>query len=900
VLSTITPSRDASTPFLQGSLAKLGGRFKDLRSRFGSTALGASFIVLLWIGIAAKYIENRANDLAGAESYLKNICLLLKDSFQKSIDDSDKSIRFLRLAIERTPEPRDYNSLISVSKINNASIIQMAIIDANGVMRASSAGPQPAPAIDLSDRDHYRVHIGKLDDELFISKPVIGRVSDKVSLQLSRHFLNSDKTFGGVVVASLDPKSFESLAQQIDLGSGASFSLVGTDGFVRASGGDSRARYAVGDVLTDSESVAHFNSLRNGAYWDSGVGHGGARLAYVQGLDNQPVTVTAAMPKTNVFANSQWHLLFSVEIGFILTILIGAATYQARQSEFQTHQNAQALQLTLDHMTQGIMMVTKDLRIPIINRKCLELLDLPMELMDERPRFDELVRMQEERGEFSNTCLPHDQSALAAFGPNTSTGQFELYERQRPNGTVLEVRSTRLADGGFVRTFSDITRRQQAQAQVARLASEDALTSLANRRVWNETLERFAVTSDRRTPSSFAVLYLDLDNFKVVNDTQGHAIGDKLLQAVAGRLRNLLRDTDVIARLGGDEFAILLQPTLDTGKPEIVADRLVSSLGRPYDIDGQQLLISVSIGIAIAPQHGHTVNDLQIAADLALYSAKAAGRSTYRTFASNMIEQLQTRRRIETELREAIVNDELALNYQPIIDLQHDTLSGFEALARWTHPTLGAIAPDSFIPIAEDCGLINVLGAWVLREACRQATNWPEEMSVAVNLSPLQFTHPGLVAMVDKILRDTGLSPSRLELEITERLLIRNSDDTIATLHQLRKLGVRIAMDDFGTGYSSLSYLQRFPFNRIKIDRSFVSRLGTDTASSMIVQAVASISKCLNMQTTAEGVETVAQQLELKMLGCNNAQGYLFGRPVPHTHVPAIIGSWTQRVAKAS
>jgi diguanylate cyclase (GGDEF)-like protein len=430
-----------------------------------------------------------------------------------------------------------------------------------------------------------------------------------------------------------------------------------------------------------------------------------------------------------------------------------------------------------------------------------------------------------------------------------------------------------------VRTFTDITNRRRAQSEADRLASQDVLTGLANRRVLSETLDRLTAPHLERPATSFAILCLDLDRFKAVNDTQGHAVGDLLLKAVAERMRKSMRSTDLIARLGGDEFAVLMDTLDEERTPEIVAQRLVDALSRPYEIGGHQLLIGASVGIAIGPVDGASTNEVLIAADLALYAAKAAGRGTYRFFRKEMNDEIKSRQRIERDLRDALLHDQLELHYQPVVRLKDRAIVGFEALARWNHPVNGLVTPDKFIPVAEDCGLIDALGVWALTAACRQAVQWPSHLRVAVNLSPLQFANPNLIAKVEAALASSGIAPERLELEITEGLLMRNTERTLDTLHRLKSLGVRIAMDDFGTGYSSLSYLQSFPFDKIKVDRSFVSGVNQAPHSATVVRSVIDIATALGMTTTAEGVETEEQCASLRLLGCDEAQGYLFGRP---------------------
>ncbi|MBS0243745.1 MAG: EAL domain-containing protein [Proteobacteria bacterium] len=542
-------------------------------------------------------------------------------------------------------------------------------------------------------------------------------------------------------------------------------------------------------------------------------------------------------------------------------------------------------------MTQGIMLVTKDCAVPVMNRQCARLLSLPEELLAKKPSFDEIVEFQHRAGEFAASNLPDNIHPLDIFGPNNADGRFDSYERTRPDGTVIEVRSTRLEDGGFVRTFSDITQRRQAQAQADKLAAEDSLTGLANRRMLTRALDLLIDdhgTGDTDMPK-FAVLYLDLDRFKTVNDTQGHAVGDQLLRMVAERLRDSMRAEDFIARLGGDEFAIILPLPEEGSAIDVVANRLVDALSRPYELNGLQLLIGASIGVAIAPRDGRTSSELLISADLALYAAKSAGRGTFRYFSQELNQGLKAKQEIESELRKAIADEQLDLHYQPIISLKSGSLIGFEALARWTHPTLGMIPPDKFIPIAEDSGLIQILGRWALETACRQASSWPDDLTVAVNLSPLQFADAALISTIERILASTGLAANRLEIEVTEGLLMKNTLSVLETLKQLKTLGVRIAMDDFGTGYSSLAYLQRFDFDRIKVDRCFVNRLGNDSSSDAIVRAVIDIAASRGMHTTAEGVETETQRANLTALGCDEAQGYLFSRPIAATQIGTMI-----------
>ncbi len=434
----------------------------------------------------------------------------------------------------------------------------------------------------------------------------------------------------------------------------------------------------------------------------------------------------------------------------------------------------------------------------------------------------------------------------------------------------------------------DLRDRQQAEERIRFLAHHDPLTELPNRASFNDQLDR-AIALRSRTAQPFAVLALDLDRFKIVNDTLGHGIGDGLLRQVAERLRGALRQGDMVARLGGDEFAVLQLEAHQPDAAVALADRLVQQLSLPYAVDGHAIDIGTSIGIALFPGDGGEAATLLRNADLALYRAKVDGRGTHRCFEAEMDARMQRRRMLELELRRALEADQFTLHYQPLFGVGSNAITGFEALLRWRHPQRGMVPPSEFIPLAEETGLIVPIGEWVLREACKEAANWPVHIAVAVNLSPVQFRSARLPAMVREALAEARLAPQRLELEITESVLLHDSATTLALLHELRALGIRVSMDDFGTGYSSLSYLRSFPFDKIKIDRSFITDVMTDSDSAAIVRAIISLGQSLGMQTTVEGVETAAQFAHVVAEGCDQVQGYLVGRPVPQEEARALL-----------
>lgn len=436
----------------------------------------------------------------------------------------------------------------------------------------------------------------------------------------------------------------------------------------------------------------------------------------------------------------------------------------------------------------------------------------------------------------------------------------------------------------------DITERKAAEARISYLAHYDALTGLPNRTLFREQLEQ--ELSPVRRGAQLAVHCLDLDQFKNVNDTLGHSAGDELLKEVSRRLRRCIRDCDLIARLGGDEFTIVQTGLREPKEAEALALRLREAVSNPpYDLSGHLTTIDLTIGIALAPANGVDIDDLLKNADLALYEAKRDGRAGHRYFEPQMNERMQRRRMLESELRSAIVNNEFALHYQPVVNLRSGKITACEALLRWMNPRRGMIGPSEFIPVAEDTGLIGEIGEWVLRRACLDAASWLGNVKVAVNVSAVQFRSVALPLTVAAALSDSGLPAERLELEITESALMRNNEPTLAALRQIHELGVGIAMDDFGAGYSSLSYLRRFPFDKIKIDRSFIADLTMHDEAVALVSTIIGLARTLKMTTTAEGVETVSQRRILKAAGCDEMQGYLFSPPRPASKITELFSS---------
>jgi diguanylate cyclase (GGDEF)-like protein/PAS domain S-box-containing protein len=492
----------------------------------------------------------------------------------------------------------------------------------------------------------------------------------------------------------------------------------------------------------------------------------------------------------------------------------------------------------------------------------------------------------------------HDRALMSSGGAPAVEEQQISHKDGSPRLLRMKKMLIRDADGKpqyLVAVCEDTTERRRNEARIAHMARHDALTGLPNRVLFHDRLTRALTRAGR--DDQVAVLCIDLDRFKTVNDTLGHPVGDVLLKLVSDRLSACIREGDTVARLGGDEFAVIQHRLDTTDAAGLLAERIVETLGQPFEVQGHQVVTGASVGIAISPADGTEPEELLKKADMALYRAKAEGRGAYHYFESGMDDRLQARRLLELDMRRALVDGEFELFYQPLLNLAENRITGCEALLRWRHPERGLVLPGEFIGLAEEIGLIGPLGEWVMRRACQEAAGWPSDMKVAVNLSPIQFRSKALVATVVSALANSGLPASRLELEITESVLLHDSDSNIKVLHELRALGVRIAMDDFGTGYSSLSYLRSFPFDKIKIDRSFVSDLTDHGDALAIVKAVASLGASLGIVTTAEGVETQDQFDRLRQEGCTEVQGFLVSRPCDAATLKALIAEPLKRRA---
>ncbi len=562
----------------------------------------------------------------------------------------------------------------------------------------------------------------------------------------------------------------------------------------------------------------------------------------------------------------------------IRDIIIQALTMTRKEAALAARFEEQAnrFDIALNNMSHGLCMLDQQDRLQVWNERFLELLRLQNVPVRVGMRISQLIRHSIRAGNHKSKSAKQVMNELIIGLRQDKYDQFQT----SPDGdrTIAVSRRT-MADGGSVVILEDVTERKRAQERITHLAKFDELTGLANRTQFRERINAILAAVHERE-HHLTVHLIDLDRFKSINDTLGHPIGDKLLKEVASRLSTVINPGDMITRFGGDEFVVLQTVTKRRQDADWLAQRLARTLKEPFEIDGHRMDIGASIGIAMAPSDGVDADQLLKKADMALYAAKNGGRGSHRFFAMDMEEAVQERRALELDLRDALAKNQFELNYQPLVDLRSGHITTCEALLRWTHPERGKVPPSVFIPVAEETGLIVAIGEWALHHACTEAASWPRGVKVAVNLSPVQFRDRGLALQVVSALAKSGLPAQRLELEVTERLLLEDNDGTLATMQQLNKLGVNLSLDDFGTGYSSLNYLRIYPFHKIKIDQSFICDLGDERDARAIIGAVASLGAGLDKTVVAEGIETEEQMNLVSSQGCHEGQGYLFGRPM--------------------
>jgi diguanylate cyclase (GGDEF)-like protein len=874
---------------MTASLSKLKLSFPvPRRSIRGYILCGTLLIAAIAFGTAMMVGNFRERALKTSERELENTVLLLARHFDQQFEEFEivqkELVAYIRStgivsteAFKRQMSSQDMREILKGKSNGSPDVAGVNIFDSNGLLINSSTWPRPA--VSIADRAYFQA--AKLDPASTQAsiELVWSRLTGRGWIALiSRTVTGPSGEFLGLVTRGISTASFETFFASLALGNDGAISMFHRDGTLLA-------RYPHIDALIgrNFSEGAFFEVLANADHGNvrkQGVVDGQDRVGSVRQLSNFPIVVAATTSVSAALADwrGQTRLLIGVD-GLSVLVIAGMMFLIIRQLSLQHHR----LDMAVNNMTQSLLMFDSSHRLIVCNNRYMEMFGLSPEVVKPGCTFRDLMEHRKAAGSFSGDIDEYCLSVLR----RVALGKMTLTVFKNPDGRSVQIMNQPLADGGWVATVDDITERKRSEEQISHLAHYDALTDLPNRVLFQERLE--GALARMAYGEQVVLLCIDIDEFKNVNDTLGHRIGDELLKSVAASLRGCLDETFIIARLGGDEFAVVQTLATDSEDLPALVARIYQSIRGPHECLGHLVTTDASIGIAVASQGNMNLEQLLTNADLAMYSAKAAGRGTHRFFEPEMDLRMKARHALEVELRQAIIEGGFEVYYQPIVDLRSNRVSGCEALLRWRHPQQGMISPADFIPIAEDTGLINQLGEWVLTTACMEAVTWPGNIKLAVNISPVQFRSDTLVLKIVAALAASGLSANRLELEITEAVLIRDDVAALAILHQLRALGVRIALDDFGTGYSSLSYLQRFPFDKIKIDRCFIKDIAESSGAPCIVQAVVSIAETRHITTTAEGVETEQQRKILRALGCTQMQGYLFSSAKPATEIRRLL-----------
>lgn len=853
----------------------------------------------------------RQHDYAVSEGYreVENLATVLSEQTNHSLQSIDLLLNDVQSKLEsfgamppeafrRLIQSEDTYNLLNKRLSNLSHVSSIGYADKSGQLLVST-NQWPLQPIDISDRERFQ-HFKNNDDKgTFVAKPVINRVTGVSTIYFSRRFNDANNELLGIISVGVELGYFQHIYSSIASLPDQSFLFLRKDGSVIVRYPDNKDR---SEEKMPERSPWHRLVTQDGGHYRSpGYFDGIPRLIGVRPLRNYPLVINVAVSEAAVLASWRNYAIY-MGIGtllavsgfvFLLKILSNQIT-RLFNSKAALLSEQSKLDAAMSNMSQGLCMFDAEQRLIVCNRRYADIYGLSAEQTKPGTTLRTILAHRITTG---TTPEDHEQYLKDRLDEISINKPYQAINHLR-DGRYICVLHRPMADGGWVATHEDVTEAKRSEARISYLAHHDPLTELPNRKNFQEHLEQALKRVGRG--ERLAVYYLDLDHFKTINDTRGHLIGDQLLKAVAERLQNCIRDIDTLARLGGDEFAIV---QVAVGQPSDVAHlatRILEAVKAPYDLAGHQLISGVSIGIAMVPDDGVEAEQLLKNADMALYQAKTDGRGTFCFFEPEMDARVKARSALEFDIRQAIMGNEFELHYQPLVDLRRRTITCCEALLRWRHPERGIISPAEFIPVAEETGLINQLGEWVIKTACAEAVTWPNDIKVAVNISPVQLKNKSLALTVISALAASGLKASRLELEITESVLIHDEEETFATLAHLQGLGVRIVMDDFGTGYSSLAYLQRIPFDKIKIDRSFIKNIADKDGSLAIVQAIVIIAESRNIATVAEGVET-EQQLELiGMLRCTEMQGFLFSRPVTAQNLLQLFSPDAQWQANAA
>jgi len=795
------------------------------------------------------------------------IYLASKSSNSKRFNDLASSEEFHRFLREKTSDQGDF------AGVN--------VFDSEGRFLNSSER-WPVPSLTLSDRKYFRTFKTDPNSPPVLIQLVESRISKGNTIVIARKVSSSEGAFLGMVTRSISPERFQSFFSTILLPDSA-LALLHRDGSLLAS-------YPPFDQerMRDLQDSPFLTQVFTDGY--ANASEGPLDLASARSLQHYPIYVIAT--RTSSAALASWRrqtqtlnvaaLLAAIVVVGMLAAIIRYLKEQHRR-----------LDIAVNNMSQGLLLFDASERLVLRNQQYVDMFGISPEVVKPGCKLREIIQLRKDTGTLSGDVDDY----CATIRESSKSGLTSLVETL--DGRWMQVVNKAVKGGGWVSTIADVTEQRRNEDRAIRLASYDTLTGLPNRA---QLRSHLSVELEKCSPDNqVAVLFLDMDEFKSVNDSLGHLIGDELLKSVSSSLQDCAGPNEFLARLGGDEFALVVSGINNESQVLNVVQRIYQAVRRTHQCSSHQLPVDTSIGIAVAPSDGLTCDEILQNADLAMYDAKSSGKRTYRFFEAELEKKAKDRRQLEADLRKALDAGSIDVHYQPILDLQTNEIVGCEALARWTHPERGYVSPADFIPVAEQSGLIEQLGEYVLRAACSEAATWPGATKVAVNVSPAQFKSESFALKVVAALAQSGLSSGRLEIEITEAVLIGDDQTALMILHELKAIGVRVALDDFGTGYSSLSYLRRFPFDKIKIDRSFISDLTGEDSSSAIVRAVVTMATEHKMVTTAEGVETIEQRKILQDLNCSEMQGFLFSRARPgHEIAKMMAGDQGERVAAVS
>ena len=836
---------------------------------FWVTFYGVVLILAIALGTSLMIQSVREREISRSEQELESTVRLLSKQFDNHLETFEAIPQSVaKYLASRSDSPEEFKILATSEHLHHLlqekisdsmDFAGVNVFDADGNF-VNSSERWPVPSVSLADREFFKTFKAGSSAPLLVEL-VESRLSKGRTIVLARKVSTKDGTFLGMVTRSISPNVFESFLATLLLPEGV-LALLHRDGSLLA---HYPHEEAFGKTLADSSLIQQTSTDGYATMPLVSPIDGQERLASARSLEHYPIYVVAGRTGSAVLASWKQETRTFITAASLAALIVCCMLVIIVKYLREQHRR---LDIAVNNMSQGLLLYDAAERLTLCNQRFLDMFNLSPELVKPGCTLREIIQHRKNNGSFVGDV----DAYCDRMRQGLNSGALTL--SQTPDGRWIQVKNKPIPNGGWVTTIEDVTEQHLNEEKTIRLALYDTLTDLPNRALFQSHLanQLAKCTAYHRV----AVLFLDIDEFKTVNDTLGHKTGDELLMSVARSLTSGAEGNEFVARLGGDEFAVVVSPVRNDADVLTIVRRLQEGIRQPHQCGSHRLMVDTSIGVAFAPDHGTTCEEILQNADLAMYNAKSSGKRTHSIFEAELEKRAKDRRQLEIELRKALETGSLDVNYQPIVDLQTNEIVGCEALARWRHEERGFISPGEFIPVAEQSGLIDELGEYVLRKACNEAAAWPKHMRLAVNVSPAQFK-PGILALkVVSALAHSGLSAHQLELEITEAVLIGDDEIALEVLNELKSIGVRVALDDFGTGYSSLSYLRRFPFDKIKIDRSFINDLTEEDSSSSIVRAVVAMAAGHKMTTTAEGVETEQQREMLRNLNCAEMQGYLF------------------------